>query len=63
MGSEQLLAGGVFVLVHPDDLSASTATRDFLDANRSDIAEVVVGGAAAVADSVLSGITARLTDA
>ena len=57
-------AGGVFVLVHPDDLSASTATRDFLDANRSDITEVVVvGGPAAVADSVLSGITALLTDA
>lgn len=54
-------AGGVFVLVHPEDLAASPATRDFLDEHRTVITEVVIaGGPAAVSDSVLSAIATLL---
>jgi len=53
--------GGAMLLVHPEDLNDSGATRDYLSANRDAITQaIVVGGSTTVDDRVLDQVEATL---
>lgn len=55
--------GGVMLLVHPDDLDASPATRDFLGTNASAIdTALLVGGTATIAERVADQVQELITD-
>jgi len=55
--------GGVMVLVHPDDINQSTATRDFLANNAQEIDTVLItGNTDTVSDNVLGQVQTLIAD-
>ncbi len=62
-GPAAAAAGGVLVLVHPDHLDLSVATRDWIAQHREEIDEVAVaGGIVAIARAVMDAVEALMQD-